>query len=148
MNESLMRDLHDTQIEELTAVKTAIAELAQRPTATPTDIAKLQMMIANIRIPEQDNSQVMRELQKLSKIGSDNNEWLRAIHAQNKLQHKQAETNKALIDDCIDGLQQTYALIDNTSSGLQMSFLIIAIFVLVVTGVYLYDFVSNLFGWL
>lgn len=67
MNESLIRDLHDTQIEEIAEVKNAIAELAQKPTATQTDIAKVQMMIANIKLPEADNTEILKLVNQLSK---------------------------------------------------------------------------------
>ncbi|MFR9524554.1 MAG: hypothetical protein SNI91_00140 [Rikenellaceae bacterium] len=60
MNENLLRDLHDTQIEELNNLRAAIKELAEKPTASPTDIAKVQMMLSNIKLPEQDFSELKR----------------------------------------------------------------------------------------
>ncbi|MFI3294037.1 MAG: hypothetical protein SNI70_11045 [Rikenellaceae bacterium] len=140
MNESLMRDLHDTQIEEIAAVRTAIAELATKPTATPTDIAKVQMMIANIRIPEQDNTPVLRAIQNLSKAGADNatnqQEWLQAIHSQNKQQGEQGEANKALIKECMDRQQQLYTLIESEASTIRMY-----IITLLLTGILIATFV-------
>ncbi len=60
MNESLLRDLHDTQIEELNKLKTAIKELAEKPTASPTDVGKIQMMLSNIKLPAQDYSELKK----------------------------------------------------------------------------------------
>ncbi|MFI3293196.1 MAG: hypothetical protein SNG27_06425 [Rikenellaceae bacterium] len=136
MNESLMRDLHDTQIEELTAVKTAIAELANKPTATPTDIAKVQMMITNIRIPEHDNSPVLREMQKLNNANGEYAEsqlgWLKAIYAQNKQQKEQEQENKALINECLDRQQKLCALIDSKLSTVQLYLLAIVLTVILI----------------
>ncbi len=58
MNESLLRDLHETQIEELNKLKAAIKELAEKPAATAEDVAKIQMMLGNIKLPTQDFSEL------------------------------------------------------------------------------------------
>ncbi|MFR9652826.1 MAG: hypothetical protein SNG47_03335 [Rikenellaceae bacterium] len=58
MNESLLRDLHETEMEGLTELKSAIKELAETPTASPTDVAKVQMMLANIKLPAQDYTEL------------------------------------------------------------------------------------------
>ncbi|MFR9553201.1 MAG: hypothetical protein SNH35_03035 [Rikenellaceae bacterium] len=97
MNESLMRDLHDTQIEELTAVKTAIAELAKKPTATPTDIAKVQMMIANIKIPVQDLSELKKFIEQ---------------HITSISTHSQVALVDKLIRSCNNNLVDIYNSID------------------------------------
>ncbi len=62
MNENLLRDFHEAQMEEITAVKNKIEQLATKETVSQADIAKLQMMITSIRIPEVDFS----ELRQLS----------------------------------------------------------------------------------
>ncbi|MFI3293058.1 MAG: hypothetical protein SNI70_06020 [Rikenellaceae bacterium] len=87
MNESLLRDFHDAQIEELTALKAAIKELAARPTASPTDVAKVQMMLSNIKLPAQDNSvatEALRQLkivsEQLTERHDDQAKWLQAIY--------------------------------------------------------------------
>ncbi|MFR9496203.1 MAG: hypothetical protein SNG90_09535 [Rikenellaceae bacterium] len=60
MNESLLRDFHDAQIKEIAEVKAAIVELAEKPTASPTDVARVQMMLSNIKLPAQDFSELKR----------------------------------------------------------------------------------------
>ncbi len=90
MNESLLRDLHETQIEELNKLKVAIKELAEKPTASPTDVAKIQMMLSNIKLPAQDFSELkqyfydtimtttsytktqLMEMENILKLGNDN----------------------------------------------------------------------------
>ncbi|MFR9535048.1 MAG: hypothetical protein SNG49_09535 [Rikenellaceae bacterium] len=62
MNESLLRDLHETEMEGLTELKTAIKELAEKPTASPTDVAKVQMMLTNIKLPAQDYSELKQHI--------------------------------------------------------------------------------------
>ncbi|MFI3306539.1 MAG: hypothetical protein R3Y68_08540 [Rikenellaceae bacterium] len=97
MNENLMRDLHDTQIEEIAAVKTAIAELAKRPTATPNDIARLQVLIANIKIPAQDFSELKRFVQQ---------------QITNTATHTQVAQVDKLIRSCNNNLVDIYDSID------------------------------------
>ncbi|MFR9525799.1 MAG: hypothetical protein SNJ29_09960 [Rikenellaceae bacterium] len=81
MNENLLRDLHEAQIEEIATVKAAIAELAKKPSVTPADIVKMQMMIANIKIPEQDLSELQLYFySNLTATSSNTNDRIIATH--------------------------------------------------------------------
>ncbi|MFI3277790.1 MAG: hypothetical protein SNH28_03220 [Rikenellaceae bacterium] len=96
----------------------------------------VQMMIANIRIPEHDNSPVLREIQKLSNANGDYAEsqlgWLKAIYAQNKQQKEQEEENKVLIKECLYKQQKLCTMIENKSSTVQLYLLAIVLTVILI----------------
>ncbi len=120
MNESLLRDLHETEMEGLTELKTAIKELSEKPTATPNDIANLQEMIARIKIPTQDNSQVaeaLRQLQALSKQFNDTaenqNKYLNAIYQYCKSLDEKKSNDSEVMAQGIEELRKACEKIDS-----------------------------------
>ncbi|MFR9542141.1 MAG: hypothetical protein SNH27_08815 [Rikenellaceae bacterium] len=150
MNENLLRDLHDAQIEELNNVKAAIAELAKKPITTPKDIAELQDMIVNIKIPTQDNSQVaeaVRQLQALSKRLDDNadnqHKYLNAIYQYCKSLDEKNNTDSEVMAQGIEELKEASKRIDSKVFQFKLSHLITLSWAIAMTFISAYCLYEN-----
>ncbi|MFI3293802.1 MAG: hypothetical protein SNG27_01690 [Rikenellaceae bacterium] len=150
MNENLLRDLHDAQIEELNNVKAAIAELAKKPIATPKDIVELQDMIANIKIPTQDNSQVteaVQQLQALSKRLDDNADnqckYLNAIYQYCKSLDEKNNTDSEVMAQGIEELKEASKRIDSKVFQFKLSHLITLSWAIAMTFISAYCLYEN-----
>ncbi|MFR9541605.1 MAG: hypothetical protein SNH27_06090 [Rikenellaceae bacterium] len=150
MNESLLRDLHFAQMEEIAKVQTAFAEMAQKSTVTPADITNLQDMIANIKIPVQDAShaaEALRQLQTLSKQFDDTadnqRKYLNAIYQYCKSLDEKKSNDSEVMAQGIEELKKACEKIDNKVFHFKLSHYAVQLWAVVMTLISAYCLYEN-----